>query len=77
MLLSVKREGIVLRRGKDRALINALPGTSRYLGSCPHPLTVYSRGHIEDYIYYEYYPTVDEGGSIQEISLTLQEANSI
>ena len=34
------------------------------LGSCPHPLTVYNRGRIKGYIqvYYEYYPTVNEGG---------------
>ena len=35
-----------------------------HYGYCPHPVTVHIRGPIKGYIYpyYNYYPTVTEGG---------------
>ena len=41
-----------------------------YPGHCPHPVTVYIRGHVKGYIqvYYDHVPTVTEwGGSTQEL----------
>ena len=39
-------------------------GLGIWFGYCPHPVTVYIRGPIKGYIYpyYNYCPTVTEGG---------------
>ena len=42
------------------------------VGYCPHPVTVYIRGPIKGYIqsYYNYYPTVTEGGQYPNNSVS-------
>ena len=43
--------------------------TPFFIEYCPHPVTVYSRGPIKDYVhpYYIYYPTVTEGGAVPKV----------
>ena len=47
-----------------KGLRSKLSPKELYFGYCPHPVTVYIRGPSKDYIYiyYNYYPTVTEGG---------------